>query len=65
MSYHGKYKLPFDILYDAKLSRIEKAHMLKQWRDDKMDYMRASCEGMVGEDRPDLLTKINIALTAV
>lgn len=65
MSYHGKYKLPFEILHDAKLSRREKAHMLKQWRDDKTAYMRASCEGMMGEDRADLLTEINVALTAV
>ncbi len=62
LSYHGKYAAPEDILRDADLSRAEKIRMLEQWRDDKKAYMRASGEGMEGEDRADLLKRIKKAL---
>ena len=39
--------------------------MLISWRDDKEAFMRASEEGMQGDDRPDLLQLIEQALTSL
>jgi hypothetical protein len=56
---------PADILRDDHLSRGEKVRLLEQWRDDKKAYMRASEEGMPGEDRADLLKQIKKALLSL
>jgi len=50
---------------DDGLNRDEKIHMLKQWRDDKKAILRASSEGMHGNDRPDILKQINKALISL
>lgn len=39
--------------------------MLEDWRDDKKALMRASEEGMHGDDRSELLTKIKKALISL
>lgn len=65
LAYHGKYEAPADILRDEDLSRDAKVRMLEQWRDDKQAYMRATEEGMGGNDRADLLKEINKALAAL
>jgi len=65
LAYHGKYKLPADLMSDDGLNRDEKIHMLKQWRDDKKAILRASSEGMHGNDRPDILKQINKALISL
>ena len=65
MAYHGKYKSPTDLLRDEGLSHDEKVRMLEQWRDDKRGYMRASDEGMEGEDRSELLRQIKKALISL
>ncbi|HEY9038080.1 MAG TPA: hypothetical protein VIN05_03965 [Roseovarius sp.] len=65
MAYHGKYTSPTELLGDESLSRDEKIEMLEQWRDDKKDYMRASEEGMHGDDRPELLRQIKKALLSL
>ena len=65
MAYHGKYGVPADILRDDHLSRDEKVWLLKQWRDDKKAYMRASEEGMPGDDRAELLKQIKTALLSL
>lgn len=65
MAYHGKYETPAEILRDGDLSREEKIRMLEHWRDDKKAYMRASGEGMEGDDRADLLAQIKKALAAL
>ena len=65
MAYHGKYEAPAAILRDDDLSRDEKVRMLEQWRDDKKAYMRASEEGMGGDDRADLLEEIKKALASL
>lgn len=62
MAYHGKYKAPEDLLHDNSLSNDEKVRMLKQWRDDKKALIRASEEGMPGNDRSDILRQIKKAL---
>lgn len=62
MAYQGKYETPADVLRDEDLSQQEKAEMLERWRDDKHAYMRASEEGMQGEDRSELLRQIKKAL---
>ncbi|WP_281982631.1 hypothetical protein [Thalassorhabdomicrobium marinisediminis] len=62
MPYFGKYDSPDELLRDDTVSRDEKIAMLEQWRDDKKDYMRATDEGMEGEDRAELLKKIKKAL---
>ncbi|PVA05434.1 hypothetical protein [Thalassorhabdomicrobium marinisediminis] len=62
MPYFGKYDTPDELLRDDTVSREEKIAMLEQWRDDKKDYMRATDEGMEGEDRAELLKKIKKAL---
>lgn len=63
MPYHGKYEHPADILADESLESQEKIDLLIAWRDDKEAYIRASEEGMPGDDRADLLSKIEHALT--
>ena len=62
VAYFGKYETPDDLSQDDSLSREDKITMLEQWRDDKKDYMRASDEGMEGEDRGELLRQIKKAL---
>lgn len=39
--------------------------MLRSWRDDKEAYMRATEEGMLGNDRSDLLRLIENALSSL
>ncbi|HNP34876.1 MAG TPA: hypothetical protein PKK10_03385 [Woeseiaceae bacterium] len=65
MAYHGKYDSPADVLRDESLSHREKIAMLESWRDDKEAYMRASEEGMQGDDRSDLLQLIEKALSTL
>lgn len=65
MAYHGKYQSPTDLLKDENLTRGEKVEMLESWRDDKEAYMRASGEGMTGDDRSELLRKIEDALISL
>ncbi|HNP65101.1 MAG TPA: hypothetical protein PKH39_14285 [Woeseiaceae bacterium] len=65
MAYHGKYDSPADVLRDESLSHPEKVEMLESWRDDKEAYMRASEEGMQGDDRSDLLRLIENALNSL
>jgi hypothetical protein len=65
VAYFGKYETPDDLMHDDSLSHDEKVRMLEQWRDDKKDYMRATDEGMEGEDRAELLKKIKKALAAL
>lgn len=65
MAYHGKYETPADILRDDSLSRDEKVQKLERWRDDKKALMRATGEGMTGNDRPDLLQEIKNALVSL
>lgn len=65
MAYHGKYTSPTDLLHDESLTRDEKIAMLEDWRDDKKALMRASEEGMHGDDRSELLTKIKKALISL
>jgi hypothetical protein len=65
MAYQGKYDAPEDILHDEGLGRDEKTRLLQAWRDDKKAYMRASGEGMEGDDRADLLKRIKKALASL
>jgi hypothetical protein len=65
VGYHGNYETPSDVLHDASLSPDEKIEMLESWRDDKIAYMRATEEGMIGADRPDFLRKIETALVSL
>lgn len=65
MAYFGKYEAPDDIVRDDTLDRDEKIRMLEDWRDDKKDYMRASDEGMEGEDRTEVLRQIKKALATL
>lgn len=65
MAYHGNYEAPADVLRDVQLNRDEKVRLLEQWRDDKEAYMRASEEGMPGEDRTELLKQIMTALLSL
>ncbi|QYX57162.1 hypothetical protein K1T73_01735 [Roseovarius sp. SCSIO 43702] len=65
MAYFGKYETPEELLRDDSLSRDEKIRMLEDWRDDKKDYMRATEEGMVGEDRTERLRQIKKALATL
>lgn len=65
MAYHGKYRSPAELLLDEKLSRDEKIEMLEQWRNDKKALMRASEEGMHGDDRLDVLRKVKEALNSL
>ena len=62
MAYHGKYSSPTDLVNDESLDRDEKIEMLKQWRDDKKALLRASNEGMEGDDPSEVLRKIKKAL---
>ena len=65
MAYMGKYSDPAELCSDPDLSRAEKVTLLEQWRDDKKAYMRASGEGMEGEDRAELLRQIKKALASL
>lgn len=65
MAYTGKYKTPTELMRDEGLSRDEKVEMLEQWRDDKEALMRASEEGMPGDDRSHVLKKITKALISL
>lgn len=65
MAYFGKYKAPADVVLDDSLSHDEKIEMLEQWRDDKNALIRASEEGMEGDDRSDILKQVKKALIAL
>lgn len=65
MAYFGKYTLPADIARDENLSDEEKISLLTQWRDDKKALLRATEEGMHGNDRPDILKQIKQELSAL
>lgn len=65
MAYHGKYRTPTELLLDEHLSRDEKIEMLEQWRNDKKALMRASEEGMHGDDRSDVLREVKQALASL
>lgn len=65
MAYHGKYDAPADILRDDDLSRDDKVRLLEAWRDDKKAYIRASEDGMGGNDRAHLLEEIKKALASL
>ena len=58
MPYLGKYTSPSDLMDDQSLSQTEKIRMLEQWRDDKKALLRASEEGMEGDDPAEILSKI-------
>lgn len=62
LAYFGKYKVPSDLMSDENLSIDEKITMLKQWRLDEKALIRATGEGMEGEDRPDILKQIKKSL---
>jgi len=62
LAYHGKYQSPTELVGDESLSRGEKIEMLRSWRDDKEAYLRATEEGMQGNDRSELLRQIENAL---
>ncbi len=62
MAYHGKYSSPSELLNDESLDRDEKRELLKQWRDDKKALLRASNEGMEGDDPSEVLRKVKKAL---
>jgi hypothetical protein len=65
MAYDGKYNSPEDLLRDESLSRDEKIKMLKQWRNDEKDLIRAAEEGMQNDDHPDILKQVKKALIAL
>ena len=65
MAYFGKYETPADLMRDDSLSRDDTIRMLKDWRDDKKSYLRASDEGMEGEVRAEYLRQIKKALAAL
>lgn len=65
MAYYGKYELPADILRDESLSHDEKVEMLKLWRNDEKDLIRASGEGMQSGDRQDILKEVKKALISL
>ncbi len=65
MAYDGKYKSPAELLLDEDLSRGEKVAMLKQWRNDEKDLMRASEEGMQNDDRAHILKEVKKALISL
>lgn len=65
MPYHGKYRSPTELLLDESLSRDEKIKMLEQWRDDKKAIIRASEEGMHGDNKSEILRKIKNALISL
>ena len=62
MAYFGKYQTPAELLNDDNLTRGEKIEMLESWASDKEAYMRASDEGMIGDDRAYLLKEVEKAL---
>lgn len=65
MAYLGKYDSPEELINDQSLTREEKVRMLEDWRMDKKALMRASGEGMEGEDRADLLKRVKKALASL
>jgi hypothetical protein len=65
VAYDGKYESPAELLRDESLSRDEKIKMLKQWRNDEKDLIRASEEGMQNDDRPDILKEVKKALISL
>lgn len=65
MAYLGKYDSPEELINDQSLTREEKVKMLEDWRMDKKALMRASGEGMEGEDRADLLKRVKKALASL
>ncbi|MEO9630152.1 MAG: hypothetical protein ABJG14_06920 [Sulfitobacter sp.] len=65
MAYHGKYSSPTELLHDENLSHHEKVEMLTQWRDDKKALIRASEDGMQGDDRSEFLRKIKDGLISL
>ncbi len=65
MAYLGKYTSPTNLMSDQSLSRDEKIEMLEQWRDDKKALLRASEEGMEGDDPSDVLRKIKQLLSSL
>lgn len=65
MAYHGKYDSPADVLHDESLSHQQKVEKLESWRDDKEAFMRATDEGMEGDDRADLLRQVEKALSSL
>ncbi|PLW67223.1 hypothetical protein [Pseudohalioglobus lutimaris] len=65
MAYSGKYDSPADLLLDEDLSHDEKVKMLKQWRNDEKDLIRASDDGMDHEARPDVLKQVKKALISL
>jgi superfamily II DNA helicase RecQ len=65
VAYDGKYESPAELLLDESLSRDEKVKMLKQWRNDEKDLIRAAEEGMQNDDLPDILKEVKKALIAL
>jgi len=65
LAYLGKYTSPTNLMSDQSLSRDEKIEMLEQWRDDKKALLRASEEGMEGDDPSDVLRKIKQLLSSL
>ncbi|WCR10892.1 hypothetical protein JHW45_00235 [Paracoccus stylophorae] len=65
MAYLGKYETPDDLLKDDSLSDDRKIEMLEQWRDDKRAYIRATEEGMTGNDSSEFLRQIKKALMSL
>lgn len=65
MAYHGKYTSPTNLMNDESLGKAEKIEMLEQWRDDKKALLRASEEGMEGDDPSEVLRKIKTYLSSL
>lgn len=65
MAYHGKYTSPSELMNDQSLSHGEKIRMLEQWRDDKKALLRASEEGMEGDDPSEVLRKVKYFLRSL
>lgn len=65
MAYHGKYTSPTNLMNDESLGQAEKIEMLEQWRDDKKALLRASEEGMEGDDPSEVLRKIKTYLSSL
>ncbi len=65
MAYDGKYQTPAELMLDESLNRDEKVAMLKQWRNDEKDLMRAAEEGMQNDDRAHILKEVKKALISL
>lgn len=65
MAYFGKYQTPAELLDDENLTRGEKIEMLQSWASDKEAYMRATDEGMGGNDRAHMLKEVEKALISL